>query len=135
MRIECPSCQAAYDVPDRLLSPGKTVRCARCGGEWVPRAEAPPEPERPRPEPEQAAEQPADMVVAEPEVPRVTAMERLAQQAPRPTSGGKVLRTAWAASFAVLALLFIAAYAARSDVMQAWPPSIRVYSALGLNTH
>lgn len=37
MRIVCPSCQAAYEVPDKLLtgSPRK-VRCARCGDNWVP---------------------------------------------------------------------------------------------------
>ena len=32
MRIVCPSCQAVYEVPDKLLSgPAKRVRCARCG--------------------------------------------------------------------------------------------------------
>ena len=36
MRIDCPSCHASYDVPDRLLRSGRTVRCARCGAEWSP---------------------------------------------------------------------------------------------------
>ena len=32
MRIECPSCQAVYEVPDALLAGGpRMVRCARCG--------------------------------------------------------------------------------------------------------
>ena len=35
MRIACPSCDAEYDVPVSRLKPGKMVRCARCGGEWV----------------------------------------------------------------------------------------------------
>ncbi len=43
MRILCPSCQAAYEVPDKLLSSGpRKVRCAKCGGDWM--AEAEPEP-------------------------------------------------------------------------------------------
>lgn len=41
MRIVCPSCQAAYEVPEKLLGgPPKRVRCARCGELWLPQAEA-----------------------------------------------------------------------------------------------
>ena len=29
MRIVCPSCSAAYEVPDGLLTGRKAVRCAR----------------------------------------------------------------------------------------------------------
>ena len=36
MRIVCPGCEAAYEVPEAMLSPGRTVRCARCGRDWVP---------------------------------------------------------------------------------------------------
>ncbi|MFC7608495.1 MJ0042-type zinc finger domain-containing protein [Teichococcus aestuarii] len=45
MRLECPACAAAYDVPDALLAPGRAVRCVRCAQSWVPlpaRLEAPP---------------------------------------------------------------------------------------------
>lgn len=44
MKIVCPACAAAYEVPMTLLKPGKAVRCARCAGEWVP---PPPAPEKP----------------------------------------------------------------------------------------
>ena len=36
MRIVCPTCSAAYEVPDSLLGTGRPVRCARCTREWVP---------------------------------------------------------------------------------------------------
>lgn len=37
MRIVCPSCDAAYEVPESLLGDdAQVVRCARCGGEWTP---------------------------------------------------------------------------------------------------
>ena len=36
MRIECPACAAAYDVPDTLLKPGRPVRCVRCNALWQP---------------------------------------------------------------------------------------------------
>ncbi|MFC0410768.1 zinc-ribbon domain-containing protein [Roseomonas elaeocarpi] len=40
MRIICPRCEAAYEVPEMMLSSGlsagRTVRCARCGARWAP---------------------------------------------------------------------------------------------------
>ena len=36
MRIACPKCNAAYDVPPAQLAPGRTVRCARCTETWTP---------------------------------------------------------------------------------------------------
>lgn len=48
MRIICPSCQAAYEVPESLIGgAARKVRCARCGNEWVPTAE-PATPDAPR---------------------------------------------------------------------------------------
>lgn len=36
MRIVCPTCDAAYQVPDSALAARKTVKCARCGNSWAP---------------------------------------------------------------------------------------------------
>jgi len=36
MRIVCPECAAAYDVPDAAIQHRRTVRCARCGATWPP---------------------------------------------------------------------------------------------------
>src|SRR5690348_17886277 len=72
MRLICPSCSVAYEVPDSLVPAGRAVRCVRCGGEWTPVAaaveEAAPEPE---PEPEPVVREPGPL-------PPFTAMERLA---------------------------------------------------------
>lgn len=38
MRIVCPSCSAAFEVPKTRLAPGQAVRCARCGTDWTPLA-------------------------------------------------------------------------------------------------
>jgi predicted Zn finger-like uncharacterized protein len=36
MHIACPACNAAYEVPDRLIgSAGRRLRCARCGHDWL----------------------------------------------------------------------------------------------------
>ncbi|HST73964.1 MAG TPA: zinc-ribbon domain-containing protein [Acetobacteraceae bacterium] len=42
MRIVCPACSAAYEVPAALLGTPRPVRCARCGSEWLPEAAAEP---------------------------------------------------------------------------------------------
>ncbi len=136
MRIVCPSCSAAYDVTDSLLTPGRTVRCSRCGEEWVARTvEAPmvnePEP-KPEPGPEPGEMSPEPPEEREPESPRLTAMDRLAQTAPPQSSGRAALRTAWVASIVVILALLWGAYAWRADVMADWPPSVRLYSLLGL---
>jgi len=49
---------------------------------------------------------------------------------PRPPGAG--VRLGWAGSVLLLALGAWSAVAWRGDVMHAWPPSGRVYSALGL---
>ena len=69
MRIACPECSAAYDVPAERVPPGKGVRCARCGGVWTPVAledAVPP----------LVVREPA--VVVEPAVERASVVERAA---------------------------------------------------------
>jgi predicted Zn finger-like uncharacterized protein len=152
MRIVCPSCQAAYEVPERLLAGGKAVRCARCGAEWAP---APPtrEPQPPPPARPQAAAHAAEREELPPHEPeRAARVEpRLPGYRPRsvdtedddrppprddeieiaPRSRGAVV--AWVLSLLLLALLVWAAFAFRSVVMGAWPPSTRLFAAFGLH--
>ena len=123
MRIVCPSCSAAYDVPDSLVTAGRTVRCARCGGDWTPVKAAAPEPPPP------ATEPPATQAMP---TARQSAMDRLAAQPALPPKSMR-LQLAWAGSLVLLALLVSAAYVWRSDVVAAWPPSARAYSAFGLH--
>jgi predicted Zn finger-like uncharacterized protein len=131
MRIVCPSCGAAYDVPDSLVPAGRMVRCVRCGGEWTP-VEAPvaaARPEAPPNEPVASPTKPPDQPTAA--LPGQSAMERLAanSRAPEPGLG---LRLAWGVSLALLLLAGVAAYVWRGPVIAAWPPSAHVYAAFGL---
>ena len=139
MRIVCPSCQAAYEVPEKLLSGApRKVRCARCGDAWVPEAVVvavpaveevlPPAPE-PEPEPEPVPEPPAH--VAPPPPPPRGARE---PDAPPPRRGKPVLAAiAWAASLALLGGAGWAAVAWRAEIMAAWAPSQRLFTLLGLD--
>ncbi|MGA3402022.1 MAG: zinc-ribbon domain-containing protein [Acetobacteraceae bacterium] len=130
MRIVCPICSAAYEVRDALLAPGRTVRCARCGEQWVaiPATEA-------APAPPEAADEPASPIPphqppAAP--PRLTAMDRLTSQPASLPHTGFGLPAAWAASLVVLLLFGWGLVAWRADLMRVWPPSTRLYDAIGL---
>jgi predicted Zn finger-like uncharacterized protein len=109
MRIACPTCAAAYDVPDAMLASGpRLLRCARCGNQFtgaLPGPEAAPEP-RPEPpspappsseaaapepappEPGPASESPPDSVPGPPTGPEPEAPERVVpRDRPAPTRG------------------------------------------------
>ncbi len=158
MRIVCPDCRAAYEVPEQRLAPGKAVRCARCGHEWAPVAAAPiavPEaavlppaaaPAVVPPPPPLPPEVPAPVL----DEPKLFAAPRLAAYRPRnvdsvdderppprnddlppPRDSGVML--GWVASLVVLVALGWAGFAFRVAIMAAWPPSQRLYVALGLH--
>ena len=143
MRITCPNCAAVYDVPAERLAGGRTVRCARCGSGWVPPTdesalEPPPAPamapEAAEPEPPEAAM--PSLLKPEPASPPAPAAAAgglrgrlLAVRLPLPVSP---VLLAWAGSLMLLGVLVWAMIAWRSGVMRVWPPSERLYSALGL---
>jgi predicted Zn finger-like uncharacterized protein len=150
MRIVCPSCSVVYEVPDSLIAAGQVARCARCGGEWMPvrAAEVATEPVAPstgKPPPSASDAATASRAfrgpaggyagdkssVSEAPLPRSSAMDRLAAPPARPPSRLR-LRLAWLASLALLACLGWAGYAWRAQVVEAWPPSARVYAAFGV---
>jgi len=122
MRIVCPSCAASYDVPDGLLAGRKAVRCARCGEQWTP-------PPADEPAPPEGFPDPVRPVFVTPEV--ATPLARLAPPAamPRRSTG---LRLAWVASVVILVAALVAGVVWRDRIAQVWPPSLRVYAALGL---
>jgi predicted Zn finger-like uncharacterized protein len=127
MQIVCPSCSAAYEVPASRLRPGKLVRCARCGKDWLP-----------DPEIEDAA---VGLDAAEPPVadavsegpaplPDVTAMDRLAASpASRPWRTSLI--GAWLVTFIVLAGAVAAVVSWRDTVIRVWPPGGRLLAAIG----
>ncbi|MGI4978543.1 MAG: zinc-ribbon domain-containing protein [Janthinobacterium lividum] len=160
MRITCPACNASYEVPDAMLVAGRAVRCARCLREWEPPAPVH-DPAHPAPAsspPEPAAPEPAPFEVdgfalPPPERPRFTDEDFERAPAPRPPDDAHAWRdvllahdearppaatgrrdgwVGWLASLVLLAALAGAAIAWRGPVQRAWPPSARVYAALGL---
>lgn len=153
MRIACPGCAAAYDLPDALLAAGpRELRCARCGAQFrasLPEPEAPepvapepvpvPEPEpvvaAPAPEPPPPAEPPPDRPPpsrgprhAMPIDPPLPAPEERPEASPRAAIVG------WLGSLALIAVAIWAAIIFRAEIIAAWPPAARLFLALGLGS-
>lgn len=146
MRIACPSCSAAYEVPGDRLPPGRGTRCARCGAQWVPVAleDGVPAVAVVVEEPRVAVVEVAVPVV---EVAGVEAEEAAPARAAvvvRPERGDTLLPAdvarpgravvvaGWVLSLVVLGGLGFVAVSQRGAIMRAWPPSARVYAAIGL---
>jgi predicted Zn finger-like uncharacterized protein len=126
MRILCPQCQAAYEVPERLIAGGRLLRCVKCRHEWR-EAEAPPPPP-PEPEPGPEPEPPRPMPVP------IPTQHRAHQpiDPPRPARrAGLALAAAWVASALVLAGFVTAILAYQAPITAAWPPAARLYILLG----
>jgi predicted Zn finger-like uncharacterized protein len=138
MQITCPACAATYEVPDHLLAPGRRARCARCGNEWEPSADA----SAPEPEPESGPELGPELGpgpapesrVRAPEAPLVAAPAQMLATPRKPPRRrpGVAIWLGWAASLAIVVYASYAATHHRNAVMRSWPPSARLYSALGL---
>ncbi|WP_431282332.1 zinc-ribbon domain-containing protein [Humitalea sp. 24SJ18S-53] len=122
MRIVCPACDAAYQVPDDILARVPEVRCVRCGHTWRPAEAAPiappppvaaPDPVPPSAKPISPPPPPPEPVAPPPEDPRR-------------------LRMAWLASFLVLGAGVAAAFVWRGPLTAAWPPLGRLFAGLGI---
>jgi predicted Zn finger-like uncharacterized protein len=140
MLIECPKCEAGFDVPERLMRDRtRPLRCGQCGTVFpMPEPPAPepepvafhaPEPpppalvvEEPRPEPAALAEEPRPEPSAAADSPPEAANE----------ASSRALRAAWVASVALVLGGGLAAIIKRDAVMEAWPPAARLFAALGL---
>ena len=138
MLIECPNCQAGFEVPERLLRDrARPLRCGQCGTVF-------PAPEPPAPEPLAfgVAEPLTPAPVAEEPRPASKPLTEEVQPKPEETpiappeaangASSRGLRAAWAASILLLIGGGLAAIIQRDAVMAAWPPAARLFGALGL---
>lgn len=161
MRVSCPACAATYEVPDDLIGAGRRLRCARCGENWLAAPEAPPDgaalagasgPETvtpgtpgpgPAPEaappPAAAPPPPAGREAMAPPPQRSRTRPPQVIDPPLPRSGDaapprrdQALLLAWAGTAAAVLALAAGLALFRAEVMAAWPPSQRLFIALGL---
>ena len=153
MILTCPSCDTRYSVdPASLIPDGRTVRCANCAHTWTERPPGdmpktvedepgPPEPE-PEPEPQLTPQLEGDDGVGDdfevPSIEDVTVEAALnlaapVTRAPKKRIGmGAVI--GWSSIAAVLALVIGGGWFFRDGVMEAWPPSSKLYELVGLSS-
>jgi predicted Zn finger-like uncharacterized protein len=142
MRVVCPSCDAAYDVPETVLTARPMMRCARCAHDFRPPGPPGAPPESAPPDdlpvaPWPAAREPsfAPAPDAEPgEWPMPAPPGNPPHQAElAPSAKRNQVLAGWAASAVVIVLAISLGISYRRPVMHAWPPSIRLYAVFGLN--
>lgn len=132
MRIACPTCSTAYDVPERLLADSaRRLRCSRCGAEFeLPAAPAPAAASAPPAVAPEPAPPPPPMPPPDP-LPMIEAWERLSIEVEEAAASRALVR-AWVASIAIVVGGAVALVLMRERVMEAWPPAARLFSAIGL---
>lgn len=136
MRLVCPSCGTVYEVPDSLVLPGRMVGCHHCHHQWVPLPLALAQAAKPQPRP--AVEPPLSPLPApDAELPPLTATEpivtRLLPSRPvkEERGAGTAVWLLWGLSLLLLAALAWGTIAYRQQIALFWPPSERLYLALG----
>ncbi len=128
MRINCPSCQIEYDVPETRLR-GRNLRCAGCGHSWMPLPANP----APPPEPESStvaamASAPILAVDSGADLPSMRMRPVLSTPRRRPDW----VLLGWIATILLVGGLGLGLIHYRSNIMHAWPPSIRLFRALSI---
>jgi predicted Zn finger-like uncharacterized protein len=158
MRIACPTCATAYEVPDALVAAGpRLLRCARCRTEFP--ASTPDRKAAPEPEPLAKSTQPDVPPAPDPALPEPSAapapkpthgLAAVARERPSPTcgpagpspitpeeapvaSGQGRLAAAWIASISAIGAGIFALLHWQAEIAAAWPPAARLYTALGLS--
>lgn len=125
MIITCPSCSTRYLLPPAALAPaGREVRCARCGHAWF---QAPP------------ADMPRTVDLTEPVRAHGAAGLAADLDRPRnlPVAAAQPRRRSGALGWIVFVLVLGGALGAaavyRDQIVEAWPPSAKLFELAGLS--
>lgn len=147
MILVCPSCDTRYKVDDTSLGEaGRQVKCARCGNVWHAEPEAaPPPPIEAEPSGEVYSGTGESWTDPEPagdpdaRTPPPAPAEDLTVKRPPPlptaTGGARSMKpggAGWALLGLTVAGVLLAGYAARDQVIAAWPPAAKLYDVLGV---
>ncbi len=139
MRVTCPNCQTEYEVPDAALTRARTLRCAKCMTKFqVPALDlAPPEPAAAEPEAEPAPMADEVMPGDRAEVAQAQKHEwadilQNRQEIPAAAEPEPSAKRGLAISIVLVLALILALLVAHRTIGSLWPPSVRLFDALGL---
>jgi predicted Zn finger-like uncharacterized protein len=148
MILTCLSCDTRYSVdPATLLPDGRTVRCANCGNTWTERPPgdmpktvvdlpSPPEPEQtPQLQPQLEGDGDINDDFEVPSIEEVTVQAgdpslKFRTRKKRVNIGAII---GWSTIVAVLAVVVGGGWHFRSQVIELWPPSTKLYELVGLS--
>ena len=137
MILTCPECSTRYQADESKFPPaGRNVRCAKCGCVWhqgVSEPEAEPEPVFVPPEPPPVIREAAPRPQAYMQTPsfEVATQERAAKS--RSSWPRRLfLGVGWIGLAAILVLVAWIASVYRQQIVDKWPQSVSLYSAVGV---
>lgn len=123
MLITCPTCATRYTVSAASVGPeGRKVRCAKCGHTWQQYRV----PERSGPETRMMDDEATELRMPTRET------RSMGGEARGKGRGGRRLPVGWIAFGVVLAGIVAGGLLARAAIVDAWPPSARLYALVGL---
>jgi predicted Zn finger-like uncharacterized protein len=125
--LSCPSCTTRYRAnPDAIGDNGRRVRCASCGHTWTAELEQPVD--LPELETVPVDEEPAEFA-QEPPKPHQAFRHREAVK--QRTMSAAVAGGAWGGLVAACAMVMVAAWIFKVDVVTMWPRATSAYAAVG----
>jgi predicted Zn finger-like uncharacterized protein len=146
MILTCPNCSARFMIDGSALVPGgRTVRCGACRHSWhqMPEhaeaaepasASAPAAAFAPAPPPAEPPPAPEASPPAEEKLRRGQRRAEAVAAGAAPRRRGLARVLVWFLFVFVVALLLIGGYRYRNDVVRVWPPAMKLYELLAIDT-
>ena len=137
MIITCPQCSTRYQADESKFPPaGRNVRCAKCGFTWHQMASEP----EPEPEPVYAPPEPPPVireVAPRPQAYMQTPSFEIEARERAPKARSSWLRyfflgVGWIVLAAILVVIAWTATVYRQQIVDKWPQSASLYSAVGV---
>jgi len=137
MLVNCPSCNAAYDVPDRLLAAGpRRMKCAKCGHQFsaalAQESELPPASSVAVDPPAEATAPTSAAPLPRSDRPAGSAIKPVEAQ-PARAKPDRLALLGWVATLLLLLGSGGFVSANHTELAQAWPPVERLFAQLGLD--
>lgn len=141
MILTCPSCATSYFTPDEAIGPGgRTVRCKNCKHTWRATLDEPLELSATAPAPVETPsfgrrDEPVAESLAETPAPELPRAFRARAEQQRRLRRAATHGAVWAGLASAFAILLVAAWVYRIEVVETAPRTAAAYAAVGLTVN